>query len=136
MDNCIFCKIADKEIQGLRVYEDDYTLAIMDTAMDVDGHILVIPKVHVNNILDCDENLLYKLIAAVKKVSNHLVNDCEYHGVDLMCANGEAAGQSLPHFHIHIIPRRINDGLGTKGEWPRFPGSKESLTDIFEKVKF
>lgn len=136
MDDCIFCKIARGEIPGLRVYEDEQTLAFMDTAMDVDGHILVIPKAHITNILDCDENILNKVILTVKKVSNHLVDNCGYHGVDLMSANGEAAGQSLPHFHIHIIPRREQDGLGRKGEWPRFPGSTKDIMEVYRKVQF
>ena len=135
MEDCIFCKIARGDIQGLRVYEDDCTLAFMDTALDVDGHILIIPKVHTTNILDCDEKLLSKVTLTTKKVSNHLVENCGYHGVDLMCANGEAAGQSLPHFHIHIIPRHEQDKLGAKGEWPKFPGAKEDIMEVYQKVR-
>lgn len=136
MDECIFCKIARGDIQGLRVYEDEQTLAFMDTAMDVDGHILVIPKAHFTSVLDCDERILCKVMMTVKKVSNHLVDSCGYHGVDLMSANGEAAGQSLPHLHIHIIPRLEQDGLGAKGEWPKFPGATESILDTYQRVRF
>lgn len=136
MEDCIFCMIARGDIQGLRVYEDEYTLTFMDTAMDVDGHMLVIPKTHVVNILDCDEITLHRVFSTVKKVSDHLVNDCGYEGVDLMCANGEAAGQSMYHFHVHIIPRRMDDGLGKKGEWPSFPGAKVDLVEMFNRLKF
>lgn len=135
MSDCIFCKIAQGEIPGLRVYEDEHTLAFMDIAMDVDGHILVIPKAHHVSILDCDADTLAHVIKTVKRVSNHLVDNCGYEGVDLMCANGEAAGQSMPHLHVHIIPRKMNDGLGAKGEWPSFPGAKRDIREVYEEVK-
>ncbi len=127
MDDCVFCRIASGEIRDLRVYEDEHTLAFMDTAMDVDGHMLVIPKAHAVNILDCDNDTLCRVFSTVKKVSNHLVDNCGYHGVDILCANGEAAGQSMLHFHVHIIPRRDDDGLGGQGAWPSFPGAKMDI---------
>ena len=135
MNDCIFCKIARGDITGLRVYEDDHTLAFMDISGDVDGHILVIPKPHAVSILDCDADLAAHVMRTVKHVSNHLVDACGYDGVDLMCANGEAAGQSLPHLHVHIIPRRTNDGLGNKGEWPSFPGAKRDIREVYEQLK-
>ena len=120
MDDCVFCKIASGEIRGLRVYENDETLAFMDIAMDVDGHILVIPKKHCKNILDCDPATLSAVSQTVKTVSNHLTEQCGYDGVNLLNASDESAGQSLPHFHIHIIPRKWDDGLEA---WPRFEGA-------------
>ena len=135
MSDCVFCKIASGEISGLRVYEDEHTLAFMDIAGDVDGHVLVIPKAHYVSILDCDPDTLSHVICTVKKVSNHLVDNCGYEGVDLMCANGESAGQTMPHLHIHIIPRRTNDGLGGRGEWPSFPGAKQDIRQMHELLK-
>ena len=135
MSDCIFCKIASREIPGLRIYEDEHTLAFMDIAMDVDGHMLVIPKKHYFSILDCDSDTLSHVIQTVKRVSNHLVDNCGYEGVDLMCANGESAGQTLPHLHIHIIPRKTNDGLGNKGEWPSFPGAKQDIQEVYQQFK-
>ena len=135
MSDCVFCKIAGGEITGLRVCEDEYALAFMDIAGDVDGHMLVIPKKHYISILDCDPDTLAHVIRMVKRVSNHLVDHCGYEGVDLMCANGESAGQTLPHLHIHIIPRKTNDGLGGKGEWPSFPGAKRDIREVFKEVK-
>ena len=135
MSDCVFCKIASGEITGLRVYEDEHTLAFMDIAGDVDGHMLVIPKKHYISILDCDPDTLAHVIRMVKRVSNHLVDNCGYEGVDLMCANGEAAGQTLPHLHIHLIPRKADDGLGGMGEWPSFPGAKQDIREVYEQVK-
>ena len=132
MNDCIFCKIASGEIQGLRVYEDAETLAFMDVAKDVDGHILVIPKKHCKNILDCDPDTLSAVMNTVKKVSLHLTEKCGYDGVNLLNASDESAGQSVPHFHIHIIPRRKGDGIDA---WPAFKGAKEEITDVFERIR-
>ena len=132
MNNCIFCKIAAGEIQGLRVYEDAETLAFMDIAKDVDGHLLVIPKRHCKNILDCSEDTLNAVMKTVKKVSRHLTEKCGYDGVNLLNASEESAGQSVPHFHIHIIPRRQNDQIDA---WPEFSGAKEDIADVFSRIR-
>lgn len=132
MSDCIFCKIASGEIQGMRVYEDAETLAFMDLAKDVDGHVLVIPKKHCKNILDCDAETLSAVMNTVQKVSLHLTEKCGYDGVNLLNASDESAGQSMPHFHIHIIPRRMNDGIDA---WPAFAGAKEEIADVFERIR-
>lgn len=134
MDKCIFCEIVKGNAPSMKVYEDEFTLAFMDIAKDVDGHILVIPKEHCENILDCTYEALSKTMDTVKKVSNHLTNECGYDGVDILNANGSAAGQTVPHFHMHIIPRKHNDGLGGAGEWPKFPGAKHEIETIHKKV--
>ena len=131
MVDCIFCNIF-KENAMMKVYEDDWTVAFMDIAKDVDGHIVVIPKKHVKNILDCDEETLARLMDAVKKVSNHLVEVCGYDGVNLLNASDESAGQSVPHFHIHIIPRRNDDGIDA---WPKFEGAKQDIEKLWTKIK-
>ncbi|MGN0628580.1 MAG: HIT domain-containing protein [Oscillospiraceae bacterium] len=131
MDDCIFCKIISSN-SIMKVYEDDFTVAFMDVAKDVDGHILVVPKKHVKNILDCDTDTLNKVMGAVKRVSNHLVDKCGYEGVNLLNANDESAGQSVPHFHIHIIPRKKNDGIDA---WPAFAGAKRKLETVYKEVR-
>lgn len=132
MKECIFCKIASGEISCMKVYEDDLTFAFMDIAKDVDGHILVVPKKHFKNVLDCDEEALCAVIKTVKTISNHLTNYCGYEGVNLLNASDESAGQSVPHLHIHIIPRKHDDGLDA---WPQFRGAKEDIQTVFEKIK-
>lgn len=104
----------------------------MDIAKDVDGHIIAIPKKHVTNILDCDQDTLNHLMITVKKISNHLVDNCGYDGINLLNANDESAGQSFSHFHIHIIPRKNNDGIDA---CPKFNGAKNDIEDIFLKLK-
>ena len=132
MSDCIFCRFAAGEIQGLRVCEDEKTLAIMDIAKDVDGHVLVIPKKHCKNILDCDHETLNAVMDTVRRVSLHLTEKCGYDGVNLLNASGESAGQSVPHFHIHIIPRRQNDQIDA---WPVFEGAKEDITDVYNRIR-
>ena len=116
----------------MKVYEDDSTLAFMDISNDVDGHILVIPKEHCRNVLDCDEGALYAVAKTVKTVSKHLTDNCGYEGVNLLNASDESAGQSVPHFHIHIIPRKSGDNIDA---WPNFTGAKEDIRDVFEKIR-
>ena len=118
----------------MKVYEDEFTLAFMDIAKDVDGHILVIPKKHCESMLDCSYDELNKTMETVKKVSNHLTDNCGYGGVNILNANGKAAGQTVPHFHMHIIPRRFDDGLGGAGAWPSFPGAKYDVKSMHKKV--
>lgn len=129
---CIFCKIINGELPSFKVYEDENTMVIMDIAKDVDGHMIAIPKKHIKNILDCDEANLNYLMAAVKKVANHCVDECGYDGVNLLNASDECAGQSVPHFHIHIIPRRKNDNVDA---WPDFDGAKSEIEEIYEKIR-
>ena len=132
MKDCIFCKIISGEILSLKVYEDDLTIAFMDTAMDVDGHVLVVPKTHCKNILDCDLNSLNAVMQTVQKLSVHFTKHCGYAGVNLLNTSNESAGQSVPHFHIHIIPRKNDDGIDA---WPKFGGAKKDVQKIYEQLK-
>lgn len=130
---CIFCKIAAGQLPCMKVYEDEKTLVFMDIAGDVDGHMVAMPKEHFKNILDCDFDTLNRLMLTVKKISNHCVENCNYDGINLLNANNASAGQSVPHFHIHIIPRKKNDGLDA---WPKFKGAKEDVSEIWKNIKF
>ena len=132
MCDCVFCKIVSGEIPCMKVYEDEAALAFMDIAKDVDGHILVVPKKHCGSILDCDTETLNAVAQAAQKVSTHLTSACGYEGVNLLNASGSCAGQSVPHFHIHIIPRKPGDGLDA---WPKFDGAKEDIRAVFERVR-
>ena len=129
---CVFCKIVNGDIPSFKVYEDEYTVVFMDIANDVDGHMLAIPKKHVKCILDCDAETLHHLMEAVKKVANHCVDNCGYYGVNLLNASDESAGQSVPHFHIHIIPRKIGDGIDA---WPNFDGANNDIEELFQKLR-
>ena len=129
---CIFCKIVTGEIPSMKVYEDENTLVFMDIAKDVEGHMVAIPKKHVKNIVDCDVSTLNSLMKTVKKISTHCIEKCNYDGINLLNANGESAGQSVPHFHMHIIPRTEKDNIDA---WPQFQGADSEISEIFEKIK-
>lgn len=105
MENCIFCKIANKDIPGKIVYEDDICLAFLDLSQTTDGHTLVIPKSHYKNILDVDDKTLSHLIKITKKLANIIVTNLNAQGANILSNANEVAGQTVMHFHIHIIPR-------------------------------
>lgn len=114
---CVFCSIVAGELPCRKIFEDDKTLAILDIADDVDGHILVLPKTHVESVLDCDSQTLDAVMRTVQTVSKHLTT-IGYDGVNILNASGKAADQSVPHLHFHLIPRRFGDNLNT---WPTLP---------------
>lgn len=132
MDDCIFCKIIKGEIPSFKIYEDDYTYAFLDIAKDVDGHTLVIPKKHVRSMLECDSETMTHVMSTVQKISRHYIDDCGYGGVNLLNCTNECAHQSVFHFHVHIIPRKENDGI--RGV-PDFKGAKLPLEEMHEKLK-
>ena len=108
---CIFCQIVQGELPSYKIYEDDYVYAFLDISQDAVGHTLVIPKEHYENILDINQESLSKVMMAVKKISNHYVDNCGYTGVNIMNASGKDAQQSVFHLHFHIIPRKDGDEL-------------------------
>ena len=132
MNDCIFCKILKGELPCMKIYEDEHTLSFLDIAKDVDGHILVIPKKHVTNILDADGETLSHVMNTVKKIGAHLTENCGYEGMNILNANNECSGQTVFHLHIHIIPRKHGDGVVG---FPKFAGAKLPLEEMCERLK-
>lgn len=132
VSGCIFCRIIRGEVPAMKVFEDDHTLVFMDIAGDADGHMLAVPKAHVKNVLDCDVRTLHRLMDTVQRVSRHLTENCGYDGINLLNASDESAGQSVPHFHIHIIPRKANDGVDA---WPALPGAADPLEETYARLR-
>ena len=132
MNDCIFCKILKGELPCMKIYEDEHTMAFLDIAKDVDGHILVIPKKHVTNILDADGETLSHVMNTVKKIGAHLTENCGYEGMNILNANNECSGQTVFHLHIHIIPRKRDDGVAG---FPKFAGAKIPLEAMCERLK-
>ena len=131
MENCVFCKIVKGEINSYKIYENEYVLAFLDATEDVDGHTLVIPKCHVENIFDCPENVLSEVIKVVKKISNYYKN-LGYEGINIFNNNGKYAQQSVFHLHFHIIPRKKNDKMNV---FPALFGAELSLEESCKKFK-
>ncbi|AUJ85958.1 HIT domain-containing protein [Enterococcus sp. PF-2] len=126
MEECPFCRIVSGKIKSHVIYEDDSVCAFLDHAKDVDYHMLVIPKKHYTSILDCDPVLLAHLIQTVQKIADHCVTRLGFDGINLLSAANQAAGQSVPHFHLHLIPRKKCDGINA---WPTFNGAALSLEE-------
>ena len=103
--SCIFCKIINKEIPGKVVYEDDICLAFLDLSQATYGHTLVIPKKHYDNILTVDDETLAHLFKIVKKLSKQIMEKLGADGLNVLTNTNEVAGQTVHHFHIHILPR-------------------------------
>jgi len=131
-NDCVFCKIIAGELPSYKIYENEDVYAFLDIAKDCYGHTLVIPKKHCTNILDCDETINKKLIEVVQKISKHYVNNCGFEGVNILNANGQAAQQTVNHYHIHIIPRCSNDNLDM---WPLKDKKDIDLTEVCNNLK-
>lgn len=108
--NCIFCKIIAGEIPSTRVYEDAHVLAFMDIGPVIKGHTLVIPKQHVDPITAVPPDVLNRVMAVVQKIAKAQMNGLRADGVNILQANGAAAGQVVPHLHFHVVPRFKTDG--------------------------
>ena len=116
----------------MKIYEDEHTMAFLDIAKDVDGHILVVPKKHVTNILDADSETLSHVMNTVKKIGVHLTENCGYEGMNILNANNECSGQTVFHLHIHVIPRKHGDGVAG---FPKFAGAEIPLEEMCERLK-
>lgn len=108
---CLFCKIIKGEIPCYKIYEDAYFLAFLDISQATPGHTLVIPKKHYETIFTMDEELCKKMLLVVKNVAHLLKKKLGVNSINILNNSGENAGQTVPHFHIHLIPRYENDGI-------------------------
>ena len=116
MKNCVFCRIIDKQQSEDIVFEDGNTIAFVPLEQNAKGHLVVVPKVHYQDIFDIAPSALEQLIVSAKSLSRVLVDKHGATGVHLVNNSGADAGQSVFHFHLHIIPRYRDDGLRF---WPR-----------------
>ena len=109
MENCIFCKIAAGEIPSNTIYEDDSFRVILDLGPATKGHALVLPKNHYADLFEIPEDVLADAAKVAKKVAGTMKEKLSCDGLNLVQNNGEAAGQTVMHFHLHIIPRYADD---------------------------
>lgn len=111
MEDCIFCKIATGIIPSACVYEDDDFRAILDIAPAAKGHVLLLPKKHCANLFEIDDVTASKALSVASKIAKAQKTAFNADGINLLQNNGEAAGQSVFHLHIHLIPRYDNDSV-------------------------
>ena len=134
MGDCIFCKIIQGEIPATKVYEDEKVLAFMDINPLNDGHTLIVPKRHAETIFEIDPQDLIATMKVAQKLAIAIKKALNSDGMIVVQLNNKAAGQMVPHLHIHLIPRWENDGLQI-GKWEMKPGDMEKIKDIAEKIK-
>lgn len=131
--NCIFCQIRDGGIPSTRVYEDTLTLAFMDINPLNEGHLLVIPKAHAETIYDMSPPDLAAVLTTAKKMADAIRQALHSEGLNLYQANGAAASQVVPHFHLHLIPRWKGDGKSL--DWKLIKGDPERIRAAAEKIR-
>jgi histidine triad (HIT) family protein len=135
MSDCIFCKIINGEIPSAKVYEDENVFAFLDLSQVTKGHTLVIPKVHKENIYELTEDVASNLFAAVPKVANGIKKAYKPAGLNLLNNNGEFAGQSVFHIHLHLIPRYDkNDGFDAIWKTHNDDYTQENLQQIAKTI--
>jgi histidine triad (HIT) family protein len=108
-DNCIFCKIANGEIPSRTIYEDDDFRVILDLAPATKGHALILPKEHFKNLYEISDDTAAKVLPLAKKMAEKMTKRLGCEGFNLIQNNNEIAGQSVFHFHMHLIPRYTDD---------------------------
>ena len=112
MADCIFCKIAAGEIPSTTLYEDADFRVIFDIAPASLGHAVILPKTHAANVFELPDETLQKAALVAKKVGAAMVEAFQSDGLNVLQNNGEAAGQTVFHYHVHLIPRYTDDGVG------------------------
>lgn len=131
MDNCIFCKLAKGEMETNTLYEDQDFRVIFDLSPATEGHVLVIPKEHYANVFELPEELAGKAYILAKKLAKVLKEITGCNGVNILQNNGEAAGQTVFHFHMHVIPRYSEEII----TWSQREINQEKVNEIIEKAK-
>nr|HID59313.1 HIT family protein [Desulfobacterales bacterium] len=131
---CIFCKIIKGEVPSFKVYEDEKVFAFMDINPINDGHMLVIPKTHAENLFEIEESDFLAVMSVVRRLSLAIRRVLGPDGMNLMQLNGEAAGQVVPHLHVHIVPRWGGDGKGIC-EWELVPGDRDKIKGLSKRIQ-
>ncbi len=133
MASCIFCKIAEGEVESWIVYEDELVKAFFDINPASEGHTLIIPKKHYENIYEIPENVLERIIIVTKKLAIIYKKALDVKAVNILHASGKEAQQDVFHFHIHLVPRYKNDRLNL---WYQSqPEVKANFGKILEKTR-
>ncbi|MCR5704138.1 MAG: HIT family protein [Eubacterium sp.] len=131
MEDCIFCKLANGVFETNTLYEDENYRVIFDASPATVGHVLIIPKEHYANVFEIPEELAGKAYILAKKVAAVLKEVTGCNGVNILQNNGEAAGQTVFHFHMHVIPR-YDENIIT---WKQNEVNQEKVDGIIEKAK-
>jgi histidine triad (HIT) family protein len=132
--DCIFCKIINGEVPAVKVLDKDKVIAFMDINPASRGHMLIVPKKHIENIFEISEDDLSAVMNAVKRCAQAVKQALKAEGITILQLNGKASDQIIPHLHVHIMPRWQNDRLSVS-QWEMKEGDRDELQEIARKVK-
>lgn len=135
-DNCIFCKLANGEIPTNTLYEDDGFRVILDGSPAAAGHALVIPKNHFANVYEMDAETVGGAAQVAAKAAKKIAAATGCDGINILQNNGEAAGQTVFHYHVHIIPRFTGDDAQVRINWDHKSFTDEETEEIRRKLSF
>ena len=133
MENCIFCKIANGEIPSATLYEDEDFRVILDLGPASKGHSLILPKSHAANIYELLDEMAAKAMILAKKMATAMTAALKCDGFNIVQNNGECAGQTVFHFHMHMIPRYENDQVGLG--WKMKELKDQERDELLEQLK-
>lgn len=131
--DCIFCRIIGGQIPSAKVLEDQDVLAFLDIGPVSEGHTLVVSKRHYPTVDSCPEVVLAAMIRAASRLAVAILKATGGDGYNLLCNNGRAAGQVVEHVHMHLIPRKVSDGLFDK--WPSFTYPQGRIEQIAQAIR-
>lgn len=133
--NCIFCKIIAGEIPSNVIYEDDEFKVILDVNPAAKGHALILPKEHYANLFEIDEEVAARAMKLAKKLAGHMMERLHCDGFNLLQNNHEAAGQTVFHFHMHLIPRYADSKNSDILKYTSETFSPEEMAEIRDAIK-
>jgi len=133
MSDCVFCKIVAGQIPSTRVFEDEHTLAFMDIGHVNPGHTLVAVKTHAANVFELEETQAEAIARAIVRISKALKKAFEPEGLSVYQANGKAAGQTVFHYHVHLLPRHAGDGMELV--WPVKNPPRAALEEYAARIR-
>ena len=134
-DSCIFCKLANGEISTNTLYENERFRVILDASPAAEGHALVIPKEHFANAFEIDDETVAEAAQIAKKGALKMKDVLKPDGINILQNNGEAAGQTVFHYHIHVIPRYVGDDKDVSITWKQNEFTEEEMENIRESLK-
>ncbi len=133
VESCVFCKIIAGEISATKVYEDEYVVAFLDIYPINPGHTLIVPKRHVERLEELSPEEGKALIRAAARLAPAIIRAVGAEGYNVIMNIGRAAGQEIPHLHLHLVPRFSNDGC--RFDCSRLRASREELEDVGRSIR-
>lgn len=133
MTSCVFCRIVTKEIPAAVVYEDEVTIAFMDAGQVNPGHVLVAAKEHAENLYELNDRQAGALLRAAARVARAIRAAFKPDGLSVYQANGKVAGQTVFHYHMHLLPRHAEDGMALT--WPVKNPPREKLAEYAAAIR-